>query len=89
MTQRNTDTNEPSSPLAALSLLAKKRLYQSYSKVSTSYNNLMLNALLTNGKCHLVAVFKDSLINDDVSEFFKRNYKIFESPRRIKKLVTF
>ena len=89
MTQRNTDSNEESSPLAALSLLAKKRLYQSYSKVSTSYNNLMLNALLTNGKCHLVAVFKDSLINDDVSEFFKRNYKIFESPRRIKKLVTF
>ena len=34
-------------------------------------------------------MFKDSLINDDVSEFFKRSYKLFESPRRIKKLVNF
>ena len=88
MTQPNTD-KERNGPLTALSLLAIKRLIQSYNKVSTSYNNLMLNALLTNGKCHLVAVFKDSLINDDVSEFFKRSYKLFESPRRIKKLVNF
>ena len=40
MTQPNTDKKR-NGPLTALSLLAIKRLIQSYNKVSTSYNNLM------------------------------------------------
>ena len=54
-----------------------------------SYNTLILNALLSNGKCHIVAEFKDYLIKDDHSEFLKRSYKKTESTIRIKKLIEF
>ena len=54
-----------------------------------SYNTLILNALLSNGKCHIVAEFKDYLIKDDHSEFLKRSYKKAESTIRIKKLIEF
>lgn len=76
-------------PLTKIKKRAKIHLIKSYEKVSLSYNDLIVNALLSNGKCHLVALFKDFLIQDDVSEFLKRQYKNYESKIRLKKLINF
>ena len=57
-----------------------------YKKIGTTYNYLILDNLLSNGKCHIVALFKEYLIVDDCSEVFKRYYKKKESLPRIKKV---
>ena len=60
-----------------------------YKKIGTSYNNLILDNLLSNGKCHLVALFKEYLIIDDISEFFRRFYNKYESSSRLKKITKY
>ena len=83
------DTKCEDDPLIKIQKRAKIQLLNSYDKISLSYNELIVNALLSNGKCHLVALFKDYLIQDDVSEFLKRQYKRYESTIRLKKLINF
>ena len=61
-------------------------IIEHYKKIGTSYNYLILDNLLSNGKCHIVALFKEYLIVDDNSEFLKRFYKKKESLPRIKKV---
>ena len=61
-------------------------IIEHYKKIGTSYNYLILDNLLSNGKCHIVALFKEYLIIDDNSEFLKRFYKKKESLPRIKKV---
>ena len=54
---------------------ANSLIYENYNKVATSYNLLVLDNILSNGKYHIVALFKEFLIIDDNSEFLKRYYK--------------
>ena len=54
-----------------------------------SYNKLMIENLMSNGKCHLVAVFKNYLIQDDISDYLRRFYTYEESIPRLKKLFKF
>ena len=61
-------------------------IIEHYKKIGTSYNYLILDNLLSNGKCHIVALFKEYLIIDDNSEFLKKFYKKKESLPRIKKV---
>ena len=49
----------------------------------------IINDIIYNEKTHLVAVFKDYLIYDDNSEFFKRYYKNYESVRRLSKFIEY
>ena len=44
---------------------------------------------MCNGRCHLVAVFKNYLIEDDNSEYLRRFYKSRESGPRLKKLFLY
>ena len=60
-----------------------------YKKIGTSYNYLILDNLLSNGKCHIVALFKEYLIVDDNSEFLRRFYNKKESLPRIKKVSNY
>ena len=55
----------------------------------TRYNDLIVENLMCNGRCHLVAVFKNYLIEDDTSEYLRRFYKYRESPARLKKLFLY
>ena len=43
------------------------------------YNVKIVNDIIYNEPTHIVAVFKDYLIYDDLSEFLKRSYKQDES----------
>ena len=53
------------------------------------YDNLIVENLMCNGRCHLVAVFKNYLIEDDNSEYLRRFYKYRESAPRLKKLFLY
>ena len=78
--------NVISLPLLTIEKRSNFLIRKNYNKVSTSYNSLILDNLLSNGKCHLVAIFKEHLIEDDNSEFLKRYYKKNESLPRIVKI---
>ena len=64
-----------------------KHHYRKY--IHTHYNNLIIENLMCNGRCHLVAVFKNYLIEDDNSEYLRRFYKLKESTPRLKKLFLY
>ena len=53
------------------------------------YNNLVVENLMCNGRCHIVSVFKNHLIEDDNSEYLRRFYKMKEYAPRLKKLFLY
>ena len=61
--------------------------YRKY--INMSYNNLIIENLMCNGRCHAVAVFKNYLIEDDNSEYLRRFYKYRESAPRLRKLFSY
>ena len=61
--------------------------YRKY--IHIHYNNLIIENLMCNGRCHVVAVFKNYLIEDDNSEYLRRFYKYRESAPRLKKLFSY
>ena len=64
-------------------------LSQKYSSGEFSYNTIQLNYLLCNEKCRVVAEFKDYLVLDDNTEFFRRYYTNEESKPRLKNILNF
>ena len=69
--------------------LSQSLLSKNIIKYTIPYNILITNNLMSNGKCHIVAKFKDYLIEDDHSEFLRRFYKGKESKPRLKKLFDY
>ena len=65
------------------------RFKKKYSKLSSYYNKYIINNIIYNEKSHIVAVFKDHLINDDSGDFLKRFYKKSESVSRLPKIYEY
>ena len=61
-----------------------KHNYNKY--IHTNYNLNLIENIMSNSRCHIVAIFKDNLINDDVYEYLRRFYKYYETKSRINKL---
>lgn len=53
------------------------------------YNSKIVTDVIYNENTHIVSVFKDYLIFDDVSEFLKRSYTTQESYQRLPKVFEF
>lgn len=53
------------------------------------YNVKIVNDIIYNESTHMVSVFKDYLIYDDISEFLKRSYKVAEAKQRLPKIFEF
>lgn len=53
------------------------------------YNVKIINDIIYNESTHIVSVFKDYLILDDISEFLKRRYASFETKPRLTKIYEF
>lgn len=53
------------------------------------YNVKIVNDVIYNETTHIVSVFKDYLIFDDVSEFLKRYYFVHEAEQRLPKMFEF
>jgi hypothetical protein len=87
----STNINDEQST-SILSLIEKRRyklMFENYKTVEINYNTLVINNLLCNGKNHIVAIFKEHLIDDDNSEFLRRFYTERESSIRIKKVAKY
>ena len=69
---------------------SRYKLTQSYYKHShIDLSKLVINNLMSNGPCHIVAVFKNYLLEDDDSEYLRRIYKKKESIPRLKKIFLY
>ena len=60
-----------------------------YSKMPLYYNKYIIDNIIYNEKSHIVAKFKDGLINDDTGEFLKRYYTTSESKCRLPKFFEY
>jgi hypothetical protein len=54
-----------------------------------TYNLKVVNEIIYNEKSRIVAIFKDYLILDDISEFLRRFYNNTESNVRLNKVISF
>ena len=64
-------------------------LSKKYSTNRDYYNVKIVNDLIYNENTHVVSIFKDYLILDDINEFLKRSYNIGEVKVRLPKLCSF
>ena len=85
----NINDEQQSSMLSIIEKRTHKLMIENYKAIEINYNILVINNLLCNGKCHIVALFKEHLINDDNSEFLRRFYTENESIIRIKKVAQY
>ena len=51
--------------------------------------DVIIENIMINGKCHIVSIFKNNLIEDDKSEYLHRYYKFKEIPKRLKDLFNY
>lgn len=66
-----------------------KNLSKKYMTSKDFYNVKIVNDIIYNENTHIVSVFKDYLILDDISEFLKRSYANFETKPRLIKIYEF
>jgi hypothetical protein len=67
----------------------KDNLEKKYLTSLEYYNVKIINDIIYNENTHIVSVFKDYLIYDDVSEFLKRFYHKYETVQRLPKMFEF
>ena len=69
----------------------KNKIYKKYysSNLENKLNKLIINNILRNGKCHIVALFKDFLLYYDYGEFLKRYYKDYEIKAKLVKILNY
>ena len=63
------------------------KLYTKYTSKSFSYNIISINNIIFNEPCLIVAKFKDFLIYDDNTEFFRKFYPSTESIYKLYKIL--
>eukprot|EP01022_Parablepharisma_sp_SALTPOND_P023445 TRINITY_DN495_c0_g1_i2.p1 TRINITY_DN495_c0_g1~~TRINITY_DN495_c0_g1_i2.p1 ORF type:complete len:756 (+),score=40.76 TRINITY_DN495_c0_g1_i2:2154-4421(+) len=69
--------------------IVQESLASKYMTKLEAYNAKVINDIIYNENTHIVSVFKDYLIYDDISEFLKRYYAGFESDQRLPKIYHF
>ena len=69
--------------------ISHKILYKKYQTTIKKYNVYIVNSIIFDQKNHKVAEFKNYLLWDETSEFFKRFYKLFESTERIPSIANY
>lgn len=67
----------------------QENLSKKYSTNKDYYNLKIVNDLIYNENTHVVSIFKDYLILDDINEFLKRYYTTQEAAVRLPKLCNF
>ena len=90
MSQGPTTKNNLAYCIKQLKTRAMDYCYDDYNDFAhIDFDILIIENLMCNGRCHLVAVFKNYLIEDDKSEYLRRFYKKKESNPRLKKLFAY
>lgn len=73
----------------SLQSIVQGNLTKKYSSNRDFYNLKIVNDLIYNENSHVVSIFKDYLILDDINEFLKRPYNQAEILTRLPKLCGF
>ncbi len=73
----------------SLRQVIRENLNKKYLTSRESYDAKVVNDIIYNENTHIVVLFKDYLIYDDVSEFLKRSYTRRESAQRLPKIFDF
>ena len=55
----------------------------------SNIEDVIIENIMINGKCHIVSIFKNYLIEDDISEYLHRYYKLKEIPKRLHYLFNY
>lgn len=66
-----------------------QNLAKKYLTTRESYNVKVISDIIYNENTHIVSVFKDFLIYDDLTEFLKRLYKTSEAIQRLPKIFDY
>ena len=77
------DQNKKLISFPTLKEYIKKSIQKKYKISELVYGSVVIKNILFNEKTHIVAIFKDYLIADDLSEFLKRYYTKSESLVRL------
>ena len=88
----NSHNNNIFSPKLSLINLEKiiyKKFKKTYSNNKDFYNIKVINEIICNESSHIVAMFKDYLINGDYSEFLQRFYKKYECYNNLPKIFEY
>lgn len=72
-----------------LQQILQDNLNKKYMTSKDFYNVKIVNDIIYNEPTHVVAIFKDFLIYDDLSEFLKRSYDTTEAISRLPKITEF
>ena len=67
--------NHPLLPMKTIKKIARCNLMNQYYKSNDFYNVKVINEIILNECCHIVAEFKDYLIQGDFTEFLQQYYK--------------
>jgi hypothetical protein len=67
----------------------QKNLTSKYASTQDFCSLKIVNDLIYNENTHIVSIFKDYLILDDINEFLKRPYQFGETKTRLPKLNNF
>ena len=65
------------------------KLYKKYSSGDFSFNKISINNLIFNETCLVVARFKDFLIYDDNTDFFRSFYESKECKQKLTRILIF
>ena len=69
--------------------ILRQKFQEKYFDCSNIFNVKLINDIIYNESTHIVSIFKDYLIYDDLTEFLKRFYMKSELPQRLKKIFDF
>lgn len=64
-------------------------LFEKYRASIDIYNVKQVNEIIFNRPVRITSIFKDYLVNDEVAEFLKREYKYEEIPQKMHRLIEF
>lgn len=54
-----------------------------------SYNVKIINDIISNEASHIVAVFKDYLLFDDINDFLKKRYRKSDISKRLSSITNY
>ena len=84
-----TKKNSQDTIFKVLRQISYTKLFKKYSSGNYSYNKISINNLLFKENCLIVARFKDFLILDDNTEFFRRYYPDADIKPKLMKILNF
>ena len=88
MTNNNSNSlSKKEKCLNIIEILSKSKLNEKHNCTNEYFNKFVTNKLIEDANCHLVSLFKESILSDYIDKFLKRIYKPKECIERLPKFA--